>query len=145
MVSGGHRKGKLESGILLKCMRRACTETYTLYKLIICGKVHICGPESLVIYFCIQVSMFPYFRFSPTNDDMVYSASSDGKVGYTDLETGTSSTLLNLNPNGWQVQTPSPLFFDFFPLLHHSADMKHHRFIGPNYLEHAVRFGYKLG
>lgn len=104
LVSGGHRKGKLESGILLKCMRRACTETYTLYKLIICGKVHICGPESLVIYFCIQVSMFPYFRFSPTNDDMVYSASSDGKVGYTDLETGTSSTLLNLNPNGWQVK-----------------------------------------
>ncbi|XP_024012133.1 protein DAMAGED DNA-BINDING 2 isoform X2 [Eutrema salsugineum] len=41
-------------------------------------------------------------RFSPTNDDMVYSASSDGTIGYTDLETGTSSTLLNLNPDGWQ-------------------------------------------
>ncbi|CAF1891915.1 unnamed protein product [Brassica oleracea var. botrytis] len=44
-------------------------------------------------------------RFSPTNDDMVYSASSDGNIGYTDLETGTSSTLLNLNPNGWQGPT----------------------------------------
>ncbi|KAG7538345.1 WD40-repeat-containing domain superfamily [Arabidopsis suecica] len=41
-------------------------------------------------------------RFSPTNDDMVYSASSDGTIGYTDLETGTSSTLLNINPDGWQ-------------------------------------------
>ncbi|KAL1193126.1 Protein DAMAGED DNA-BINDING 2 [Cardamine amara subsp. amara] len=41
-------------------------------------------------------------RFSPTNDDMVYSASSDGTVCYTDLETGISSTLLNLNPDGWQ-------------------------------------------
>ncbi|CAA7032294.1 unnamed protein product [Microthlaspi erraticum] len=41
-------------------------------------------------------------RFSPTNDDMFYSASSDGTVGYTDLETGTSSTLINLNPDGWQ-------------------------------------------
>uniref|UniRef100_A0A1J3IUR7 UV-damaged DNA-binding protein 2 n=1 Tax=Noccaea caerulescens TaxID=107243 RepID=A0A1J3IUR7_NOCCA len=41
-------------------------------------------------------------RCSPTNDDMVYSAASDGTVGYTDLETGTSSTLMNLNPDGWQ-------------------------------------------
>ncbi|CAH8390740.1 unnamed protein product [Eruca vesicaria subsp. sativa] len=44
-------------------------------------------------------------RFSPTNDDMVYSASSDGKICYTDLETGTSSTLLDLNPNGWEGST----------------------------------------
>lgn len=38
MVQLSERKGKLESGILLKCMRRMFMETYTLYKLIICGK-----------------------------------------------------------------------------------------------------------
>ncbi|XP_010541451.1 PREDICTED: protein DAMAGED DNA-BINDING 2 [Tarenaya hassleriana] len=41
-------------------------------------------------------------KFSPTNNDMVYTAASDGTVGYTDLETGISLTLLNLNPDGWQ-------------------------------------------
>jgi WD40 repeat protein len=56
-------------------------------------------------------------RFSPTNDDMVYSASSDGTIGYTDLETGTSSTLLNLNPDGWQV-TPSSRFSNLSSLIH---------------------------
>lgn len=34
---------------------------------------------------------------------MVYTASSDGTVGYTDLETGSSLSLTNLNPDGWQV------------------------------------------
>lgn len=36
--SHSERKGKSESGILQKCMRRMCMETYTLFKLIICGK-----------------------------------------------------------------------------------------------------------
>lgn len=123
------RKGKLEFGILLKCMRRVCTETYTLYKLIICGKFIILALSLIVsvvillllsgVYIWKQKlvsfvesnfsAVFRYCRFSPTNDDMVYSASSDGTVGYTDLETGISSSLLNLNPDGWQV-LPSPLF-----------------------------------
>jgi DNA damage-binding protein 2 len=34
---------------------------------------------------------------------MVYAASSDGTISSTDLETGMSSSLMNLNPNGWQV------------------------------------------
>ncbi|KAI4385576.1 hypothetical protein MLD38_003586 [Melastoma candidum] len=41
-------------------------------------------------------------RLSPINDEMVYSVSSDGTISYTDIETGISSSLMNLNPNGWQ-------------------------------------------
>lgn len=41
-------------------------------------------------------------KINPRNDEMVYTASSDGTVSYTDLETGTSLSLTNLNPDGWQ-------------------------------------------
>ncbi|KAI4306610.1 hypothetical protein L6164_029871 [Bauhinia variegata] len=50
------------------------------------------------IHSCITNNM----RFNPTNDCMVYSASSDGTVGCTDLETGISFSPINLNPDGWQ-------------------------------------------
>ncbi|KAL8027096.1 hypothetical protein ABFX02_14G073400 [Erythranthe guttata] len=50
------------------------------------------------IHGCILNNM----KFSPMNDGTVYGASSDGTVSTTDLETGISSTLLNLNPDGWQ-------------------------------------------
>lgn len=39
------------------------------------------------------------------NDGTVYGASSDGTISSTDIETGISLTLLNLNPDGWQVLT----------------------------------------
>lgn len=42
-------------------------------------------------------------RFDPRNDLTVYGASSDGTISCTDLETGISLSLMNLNPNGWQV------------------------------------------
>lgn len=42
-------------------------------------------------------------RFNPTNDGTVYAASSDGTISCTDLETGISLSLMNLNPDGWQV------------------------------------------
>ncbi|CAJ1970632.1 unnamed protein product [Sphenostylis stenocarpa] len=61
------------------------------------GKVY----EKMVygnIHSCILNNM----RFNPTNDCMIYSASSDGTISYTDLETGLSSSLMNLNPDGWQ-------------------------------------------
>ncbi|CAN1809008.1 Protein DAMAGED DNA-BINDING 2 [Linum perenne] len=41
-------------------------------------------------------------RFSPVNDATIYAASSDGTISCIDLETGLSSSLMNLNPNGWQ-------------------------------------------
>ncbi|KAL7124759.1 hypothetical protein ABFS83_14G070600 [Erythranthe nasuta] len=50
------------------------------------------------IHGCILNNM----KFNPMNDGTVYGASSDGTVSTTDLETGISSTLLNLNPDGWQ-------------------------------------------
>ncbi|KAK9279526.1 hypothetical protein L1049_013205 [Liquidambar formosana] len=50
------------------------------------------------IHSCILNNM----RFNPRNDGTLYAASSDGTISCTDLETGTSSSLMNLNPNGWQ-------------------------------------------
>lgn len=41
------------------------------------------------------------------NDDSIYAASSDGTISCTDLETGISLSLMNLNPDGWQVKSPS--------------------------------------
>ncbi|CAN1221748.1 Protein DAMAGED DNA-BINDING 2 [Linum grandiflorum] len=41
-------------------------------------------------------------RFNPVNDGTIYAASSDGTISCIDLETGLSSSLMNLNPNGWQ-------------------------------------------
>ncbi|XP_057726306.1 protein DAMAGED DNA-BINDING 2 [Arachis stenosperma] len=50
------------------------------------------------IHSCILNNM----KFDPRNDCMVYSASSDGTISYSDMETGISSCPLNLNPDGWQ-------------------------------------------
>lgn len=47
--------------------------------------------------------VFNSFRFNPTNDGSIYAASSDGTISCTDLETGISLSLMNLNPNGWEV------------------------------------------
>jgi hypothetical protein len=47
--------------------------------------------------------MYFGFRFDLKNEDKIYMASSDGKVSYTDIVTGLSSSLLNLNPDGWNV------------------------------------------
>ncbi|XP_061347198.1 protein DAMAGED DNA-BINDING 2 [Gastrolobium bilobum] len=55
-----------------------------------------------VVYGNIHSCLLNNMRFSPTNDCMVYSASSDGTISCTDLETGISSALMNLNPEGWQ-------------------------------------------
>ncbi|CAL2263717.1 unnamed protein product [Prunus armeniaca] len=41
-------------------------------------------------------------KFKPASDDTVYAASSDGTISCTDLETGISVSLMNLNPDGWQ-------------------------------------------
>ncbi|KAK4278575.1 hypothetical protein QN277_016405 [Acacia crassicarpa] len=50
------------------------------------------------IHSCIVNNM----RFNPRNDCMFYCASSDGTFSHTDLETGISSPLMDLNPDGWQ-------------------------------------------
>ncbi|XP_057442272.1 protein DAMAGED DNA-BINDING 2 [Lotus japonicus] len=55
-----------------------------------------------VVYGNIHSCLLNNMKFNPTNDCMVYSASSDGTISFTDLETGISSSLMNLNPEGWQ-------------------------------------------
>ncbi|CAD6232608.1 unnamed protein product [Miscanthus lutarioriparius] len=49
------------------------------------------------VHSCILNSM----KIDTTNDGMVYTASSDGTISFTDLDTGIGFPLLNLNPNGW--------------------------------------------
>jgi len=47
--------------------------------------------------------MMTLFRIDNANDGILYTASSDGTISCTDLDTGIGSPLLNLNPNGWNV------------------------------------------
>ncbi|PIA32199.1 hypothetical protein AQUCO_04500057v1 [Aquilegia coerulea] len=50
------------------------------------------------IHSCILNNM----RFNPANDGTLYAASSDGTISCTDLESGMSSSLMDVNPDGWQ-------------------------------------------
>ncbi|KAK9057566.1 hypothetical protein SSX86_022402 [Deinandra increscens subsp. villosa] len=61
------------------------------------GKVH-----EKTVYGNIHQALLNNMKFGPANDGTVYTASSDGTVSCTDLETGFSTSLMNLNPNGWQ-------------------------------------------
>ncbi|KAL4587751.1 hypothetical protein LXL04_000625 [Taraxacum kok-saghyz] len=61
------------------------------------GKVH-----EKTVYSNIHTCLLNNMKFSPANDGTVYAASSDGTMSSTDLETGLSTPLLDLNPNGWQ-------------------------------------------
>ncbi|CAM8982505.1 unnamed protein product [Rhodiola kirilowii] len=55
-----------------------------------------------VVYGNIHSCILNNIKFSPMNDGTIYAASSDGTVSCTDLETGISQPLMNLNPDGWQ-------------------------------------------
>nr|XP_043611215.1 protein DAMAGED DNA-BINDING 2 [Erigeron canadensis] len=54
------------------------------------------------VYANIHNCLLNNMKFSPANDGTVYTASSDGTVSSTDLETGLSTCLMDLNPGGWQ-------------------------------------------
>ncbi|XP_071720570.1 protein DAMAGED DNA-BINDING 2 [Rutidosis leptorrhynchoides] len=54
------------------------------------------------VYGNIHNCLLNNMKFSPANDGTVYTASSDGTVSSTDIETGLSTTLMDLNPGGWQ-------------------------------------------
>ncbi|XP_024975547.1 protein DAMAGED DNA-BINDING 2 [Cynara cardunculus var. scolymus] len=54
------------------------------------------------VYGNIHSCLLNNMKFSPANDGTIYAASSDGTVSCTDLETGLSTSLMDLNPNGWQ-------------------------------------------
>ncbi|KAE8768315.1 Protein DAMAGED DNA-BINDING 2 [Hordeum vulgare] len=49
------------------------------------------------VHSCILNSM----KFDTANDGVLYTASSDGTISSTDLDTRIGSPLLNLNPDGW--------------------------------------------
>nr|AND01145.1 putative damaged DNA-binding 2 [Linum usitatissimum] len=55
-----------------------------------------------MVYGNIHTCIVNNMRFNPVNDGTIYAASSDGTISCIDLETGLSSSLMNLNPNGWQ-------------------------------------------
>ncbi|CAL5388528.1 unnamed protein product [Camellia sinensis] len=61
-----------------------------------------CKVHEKIVYGNIHGCILNNMKFKPTNDGTVYAASSDGTISCTDLETGISSSLMNLNPNGWQ-------------------------------------------
>ncbi|CAN4115786.1 unnamed protein product [Withania somnifera] len=61
------------------------------------GKVH-----EKTVYGNIHNCILNNIKFNPTNDGSIYATSSDGTISCTDLETGISLSLMNLNPNGWE-------------------------------------------
>ncbi|KAM3382321.1 protein DAMAGED DNA-BINDING 2 [Capsicum galapagoense] len=61
------------------------------------GKVH-----EKTVYENIHNCILNNMKFNPTNDGSLYATSSDGTISCTDLETGISFSLMNLNPNGWE-------------------------------------------
>ncbi|ONH99926.1 hypothetical protein PRUPE_6G058000 [Prunus persica] len=57
-----------------------------------------------IVYGNVHSCILNNMKFKPASDDTVYAASSDGTISCTDLETGISVSLMNLNPDGWQGQ-----------------------------------------
>uniref|UniRef100_A0A803KRJ5 Protein DAMAGED DNA-BINDING 2 n=1 Tax=Chenopodium quinoa TaxID=63459 RepID=A0A803KRJ5_CHEQI len=53
------------------------------------------------VYTNIHSCLLNTMRFSSVNDGTIFGASSDGTISCTDLETGISESLMDLNPNGW--------------------------------------------
>ncbi|XP_010262841.1 PREDICTED: protein DAMAGED DNA-BINDING 2 [Nelumbo nucifera] len=66
------------------------------------GVWHYSKVYEKTVYGNIHSCILNNIRFNPTNDETVYGASSDGTVSSTDLETGMSFSLMDLNPDGWQ-------------------------------------------
>lgn len=53
------------------------------------------------VYNTVHTCIVNSIRFHPTNFDMIYTASSDGTVSCSDLETGLPNKVMDLNPDGW--------------------------------------------
>ncbi|KAG0463817.1 hypothetical protein HPP92_019886 [Vanilla planifolia] len=58
-------------------------------------------PDEKTIYGSIHSCIVNNMKFDLRNDAMLYTASSDGTINHTDIETGISCCLMDLNPNGW--------------------------------------------
>lgn len=53
------------------------------------------------VYGSIHSCLLNNMKFNPANDGSLYTSSSDGTFSCTDLDTGISQTLMDLNPDGW--------------------------------------------
>ncbi|GAB4824521.1 DNA damage-binding protein 2 [Ancistrocladus abbreviatus] len=53
------------------------------------------------VYGNVHTCILNNMRFSSVNNGTVYAASSDGTVSCTDIETGISESMMDLNPDGW--------------------------------------------
>ncbi|GMG98331.1 hypothetical protein Nepgr_000171 [Nepenthes gracilis] len=53
------------------------------------------------VYSSVHTCILNNMRFSSVNHGTIYAASSDGTISCTDIETGFSESLMDLNPNGW--------------------------------------------
>lgn len=61
------------------------------------GKIH-----EKTVYTNIHSCIVNNMKFNLTNDEKIYSASSDGTICCTDIETGLPLSLMDVNPDGWQ-------------------------------------------
>ncbi|MQM07317.1 hypothetical protein Taro_040157 [Colocasia esculenta] len=70
------------------------------------GKLH-----EKTIYGSIHSCILNNMKFNPANDGVLYTSSSDGTVHCTDIETGISSCLMDLNPDGWNGPASWRMFY----------------------------------
>ncbi|XP_058099653.1 protein DAMAGED DNA-BINDING 2 [Magnolia sinica] len=54
-----------------------------------------------MIYGSVHSCILNNMKFNPVNDGTLYTSASDGTISCTDLETGMSQLLMDLNPDGW--------------------------------------------
>ncbi|XP_072996150.1 DNA damage-binding protein 2 isoform X1 [Typha latifolia] len=70
-----------------------------------------CKLQEKMIYGSIHTCIVNNMKFNLRNDEVLYTSSSDGTISCTDLETGISSCLLDLNPDGWNGPATWRMFY----------------------------------
>ncbi|KAL8144042.1 hypothetical protein V2J09_017074 [Rumex salicifolius] len=54
-----------------------------------------------IVYGNVHSCILNTMRFNSVDDGTIYAASSDGTISCTDIETGISQAMMDLNPDGW--------------------------------------------
>eukprot|EP00252_Welwitschia_mirabilis_P015135 TRINITY_DN3331_c0_g1_i1.p1 TRINITY_DN3331_c0_g1~~TRINITY_DN3331_c0_g1_i1.p1 ORF type:complete len:442 (+),score=81.33 TRINITY_DN3331_c0_g1_i1:614-1939(+) len=57
------------------------------------------------VYETVHSCIVNGIKFHPRNDGVIFTTGSDGTLSYTDIETGISNKLIDLNPDGWHGPT----------------------------------------
>ncbi|XP_068668565.1 protein DAMAGED DNA-BINDING 2 [Aristolochia californica] len=65
------------------------------------GIWNFCKVNERTVYETVHRIILNSMKFNPINDGTLFTAASDGTICLTDLETGISDRLMDLNPNGW--------------------------------------------